>query len=178
METKLRQGRPLFGVELRIVADGAVQPSDGRAVGELQVKGHAVASAYFDNEEASAKAFDGEGVATGDVARLAPDGSLEVVDRVKDLIESGGEWISSIDVENAAMSLPGVPLCAVIASPHERWGERPVLVMVRREGFQFSPDDIMAGLARRLAKWQLPQLDHLGGSPADDANGQSLQAEA
>jgi acyl-CoA synthetase (AMP-forming)/AMP-acid ligase II len=157
METKLRQGRPLFGVELRIVEDGTVQPSDGRAVGELQVKGHAVASAYFDNEEASAKAFDGEGwFATGDVARLAPDGSLEIVDRVKDLIKSGGEWISSIDVENAAMSLPGVAMCAVIAVPHERWGERPLLVMVRREGFQMSPDNIMAGLARRLAKWQLP----------------------
>jgi fatty-acyl-CoA synthase len=157
METKLRQGRPLFGVELRIVEDGTVRPSDGRAVGELQVKGHAVASAYFDNEEASAKAFDGEGwFATGDVARLAPDGSLEIVDRVKDLIKSGGEWISSIDVENAAMSLPGVAMCAVIASPHERWGERPLLVMVRREGFQLSPDDIMQGLARRLANWQLP----------------------
>jgi fatty-acyl-CoA synthase len=157
METKLRQGRPLFGVELRIVEDGTVRPSDGRAVGELQVKGHAVASAYFDNEEAGAKAFDGEGwFATGDVARFAPDGSLEIVDRVKDLIKSGGEWISSIDVENAAMSLPGVAMCAVIASPHERWGERPLLVMVRREGFQLSPDDIMQGLARRLAKWQLP----------------------
>ncbi|MFN3625202.1 MAG: long-chain fatty acid--CoA ligase [Hyphomicrobium sp.] len=157
LEAKLRQGRPLFGVELRIVEDGKVQPSDGRAAGELQVRGHAVAAGYFENAKATAKAFDADGwFATGDVAKLAPDGSLEIVDRVKDLIKSGGEWISSIDVENAAMSLPGVAMCAVIATPHERWGERPLLVIVRREGFQLSPDDVMGGLARRLAKWQLP----------------------
>lgn len=158
MELKVRQGRRIFGVEMKLVGeDGSRMPHDGVAVGELYVRGGTVASAYYENAEASARAFDKEGwFATGDVARIMPDGFLIIVDRAKDLVKSGGEWISSIDVEGVAMGVPGIANCALIGVPHPRWIERPLLVAVPAAGATPTKDDIIARLKGSLAKWQIP----------------------
>ena len=158
MDLKALQGRRLYGVDLKIVdEDGKRLPHDGVASGELFVRGPNVISGYFNNPEASARAFDAEGwFGTGDVARITPDGYLQIVDRTKDLVKSGGEWISSLDVENVALTHPGVAACAVIAVPHPKWVERPLLVMVRAPGADPTKEDVLATLAKSLATWQLP----------------------
>jgi fatty-acyl-CoA synthase len=116
-----------------------------------------VASGYYRDEAATAKALGSDGwFGTGDLASLSAGGWVNIVDRCKDLIKSGGEWISSIDVENAAMSLPGVAQCAVIATPHPKWGERPLLVVVPSRGGKPSKTAILEALGNRLAKWQVP----------------------
>ena len=158
MARKSLQGRRIFGVDLKIVGeDGQRLPHDGKAVGELYVRGNAVISGYFKNEEATEAAMDAEGwFGTGDVASISPDGYLSIQDRSKDLIKSGGEWISSIDLENVAMSHPEVANCAVIAIKHPKWDERPVLVVVPKAGCQPTLTDIHALMERHFAKWQLP----------------------
>lgn len=135
IELKTKQGRRVFGVDLKIVDEaGNRLPHDGVATGELYVRGNTIVSGYFNNPEASVKALDAEGwFGTGDVASIDPDGFLTITDRAKDLIKSGGEWISSIDVENMAMSHPGIANCAAIAVPHPKWDERPVLIAVPAE---------------------------------------------
>ena len=155
---KHAQGRRLFGVDLKIVDDsGHPLPHDGTASGELHVRGNTVISGYFDNEKASREAFDKEGwFRTGDIATISPDGRLTIVDRSKDLIKSGGEWISSIDVENAAMACPGVATCAVIGIAHPKWDERPLLVVVAKEGQATDKRAILEVLATKIAKWQVP----------------------
>ncbi len=155
---KLKQGRAMYGVELRIVdAEGRVQPHDGIAMGELMVRGPWIARAYYDNETASREAFDSEGwLHTGDVVTIDADGYMQIVDRRKDVIKSGGEWISSIEIENAAVGHPDIAEAAVIGLPHPRWGERPLLVIVPKDGRSPESDAILAFLAQRLAKWQLP----------------------
>ena len=154
---KSKQGRRVFGVDFKIVdEEGVPQPHDGAATGELFVRGNTVVAGYFNNEEASAEALDAEGwFGTGDVASISPDGFLNITDRAKDLIKSGGEWISSLDVENMAMAHPHITNCAVIAVPHPKWEERPVLVAVPAVE---APDRaaILAHLGDHLAKWQLP----------------------
>ena len=154
---KATQGRRVFGVDLKIVDEnGARQPHDGKASGELFVRGSTIVSGYFNNEEASKAAIDAEGwFGTGDVATISPDGFLAITDRTKDLIKSGGEWISSIDVENMALAHPDIANCAVIAVPHPKWDERPVLVAVAAVETP-DTDGIRAHLAAHLAKWQLP----------------------
>ncbi len=158
LRLKSKQGRRIFGVELKIVdEEGNRLPHDGKAAGELYVRGPAIISAYYENAEASAKAFDKEGwFATGDIASIDPAGYLEIRDRAKDLIKSGGEWISSLDLENVVMSHPGVANCAVIAVPHPKWGERPLLVVVPKEGAKPEPAELIALLGEHFAKWQLP----------------------
>ncbi len=158
MSLKSLQGRRMFGVDLKIVDDqGARLPHDGEAVGELFVRGNGVISGYFDNEEASAAAIDSEGwFGTGDVASITPDGYLNIQDRSKDLIKSGGEWISSIDLENIAMAHPDVANCAVIAIAHPKWDERPVLVVVPKEGKQPTLAEFHEMMDEHFAKWQLP----------------------
>ncbi|MDF0601741.1 long-chain-fatty-acid--CoA ligase [Psychromarinibacter sp. C21-152] len=162
LEERLRlksfQGRRAFGVDLKIVGeDGTRQPHDGQAVGELFVRGNTVVSGYFRNEDASAAAIDAEGwFGTGDVAAITPEGFLNITDRTKDLIKSGGEWISSIDVENMAIAHPDIANAAVIAVPHPRWGERPVLIAVPAEGRVPDTADLLRHLGEHLAKWQLP----------------------
>ncbi|WP_136443052.1 long-chain-fatty-acid--CoA ligase [Pacificoceanicola onchidii] len=159
MVIKSRQGRRVFGVEMKISdEDGKTLPQDGEAVGELYVRGNSVIAGYFNNEEASQEAFDDAGwFGTGDVASIDPDGFLYVQDRAKDLIKSGGEWISSIDLENIAMAHPKVASCAVIAIPHPKWDERPLLVVA-----PVSPEDppkledIHEMMLEHVAKWQLP----------------------
>jgi len=153
-----KQGRRLYGVELKIIDDkGRRAPADGETSGELFVRGPAIVSGYFKNEEASARQIDAEGwFATGDVAKLTPDGWLLIVDRTKDLVKSGGEWISSIDVENAAMACKGLANCAVIGVPHPKWHERPLLVAVKAPGAEPTKAEILEVLTATLAKWQLP----------------------
>jgi fatty-acyl-CoA synthase len=155
---KLKQGRAMFGVELKIVdADGRPQPHDGVAMGELAVRGPWVIGAYYRDEAATRAAFDAAGwLHTGDVATIDPDGYMQVVDRRKDVIKSGGEWISSIEIENAAMGHPGVAEAAAIGVPHPRWGERPLLVIVPKPGQDPDDDAILAHLREQLAGWQLP----------------------
>jgi len=154
---KATQGRRAFLVDLKIVDEsGARLPHDGKSTGELFVRGPFIMSGYFNNEQASADAMDAEGwFGTGDVAQISPQGFLTITDRAKDLIKSGGEWISSIDVENMAMAHDHIANCAVIAVPHPKWDERPVLIAVAAcDGPDV--DSIRAHLAEHLAKWQLP----------------------
>lgn len=158
IDLKTKQGRRTFGVELKIVdEEGNRQPHDGVATGELFVRGNTIISGYFNNQEATEASFDKEGwFTTGDVASIDPGGFLTITDRAKDLIKSGGEWISSIDVENMAMAHPDVANCAVIAVPHPKWDERPLLIVVPAEGSEPDKMDILAHLAKDLAKWQVP----------------------
>jgi fatty-acyl-CoA synthase len=157
-EIKLKQGRALYGVEMKIVDDeGRRLPHDGKTAGQLMVRGPWVASAYFRDEAASAAVFDADGwFATGDVVTIDPDGHIHITDRSKDLIKSGGEWISSIDLENAAMNHPDVAEAAAIALAHPKWGERPLLVVVRRDGGKIAGDQLHDFLAGKVAKWWLP----------------------
>jgi 3-(methylthio)propionyl---CoA ligase len=158
IDIKALQGRRLFNVDMRIVDEaGTPLPNDGEAAGELVVRGPCVASAYYENPEASARAVDREGwFHTGDVAKIMPDGVLIIVDRAKDLVKSGGEWISSIDLENAAMACPGVSQCAVIAVPDPKWDERPLLVVVKAPGAEPSKQQVLDAVATKVAKWQVP----------------------
>ncbi len=155
---KVKQGRALFGVEMKIVdADGKRLPHDGKAFGELLVRGPAITSGYYRNPEANAEAFDSEGwFRTGDVSRIDPDGYMEIVDRTKDVIKSGGEWISSIDLENEAVGHPEIAEAAVIGVAHPKWGERPLLVVVREAGSNLDKDGVLDFLRGRIASWWMP----------------------
>jgi acyl-CoA synthetase (AMP-forming)/AMP-acid ligase II len=152
------QGRRMFGVDLKIVDDkGNRLPHDGEASGELWVRGSNVVSGYYKNPEASAKQIDSEGwFGTGDVAKITPDAWMVIVDRTKDLVKSGGEWISSIDVENAALAVKGIANCAVIGVPHPKWHERPLLCVVKQPGAEPTKQEILDMLATKIAKWQMP----------------------
>ena len=158
MPIKTSAGRRKFGLEFKIVDDdGTALPHDGTATGELYVRGNTVISGYFRNDAATAAAMDAEGwFGTGDVASISPHGQLVIRDRAKDLVKSGGEWISSIDLENAAISHPAIRTCAVIAAPHPKWDERPVLVVVPEGDARPTLDDIHAHMAPHFAPWQLP----------------------
>ncbi|MBT7957718.1 MAG: AMP-binding protein, partial [Akkermansiaceae bacterium] len=158
IDLKAKQGRRVFGVDLKIVdEDGNRMLHDGVAQGELYVRGNAVVSAYFKNEEASKTSIDADGwFGTGDVAKIEPNGMLTITDRAKDLIKSGGEWISSIDVENMAMAHESVANCAVIAIPDPKWDERPLLIVVPAQGAERDAISILESLSKSLAKWQLP----------------------
>jgi len=155
-QVKLKQGRGVWGVDLKLVDDaGEVQPWDGVSRGHLRVRGPWIASGYFKSEDGSPIDEDGF-FSTGDVATIDPDGYLQLVDRAKDVIKSGGEWISSIDVENAAMGHPGVAEAAIIGVPHPKWQERPLLIVVPREGQAVDKAAVLDFLATRIAKWWLP----------------------
>lgn len=155
-QVKLKQGRGVCGVELKIVDEsGARLPWDGNAFGEVLVRGPWIASGYFKGE--GGDKLDAEGYfPTGDVATIDPDGYLHLVDRTKDVIKSGGEWISSIDLENTAMGHPAIAEAAVIGVPHPTWQERPVLVAVIRKGHSVTREEILDFLAGEVAKWWLP----------------------
>ncbi len=155
---KSKQGRMPFGFEMKIVdSAGKALPHDGKSAGELLVRGPYVISGYFGEAEASAAAFDAEGwFRTGDVSTIDPDGYMQITDRIKDLIKSGGEWISSIDLENAVMGHDAVAEAAAIGLPHPKWSERPLLVIVPKPDTSPDKQDILAYLAERVAKWWLP----------------------
>lgn len=151
------QGRPIFGVELRTVdLDDMVSelPRDGEASGALQIRGPWIIRRYF---KAESDATSNEGwFDTGDVGILHPDGTLQLTDRTKDVIKSGGEWISSVELENAAVGHPAVAEAACIGMYHPKWDERPVLFVVRKAGEEVSADDILAHLKPLIAKWWMP----------------------
>ena len=158
VDLKVSQGRRMYTVDMRIVNDnGELLPNDGEAFGELQVRGHAVMNGYFEDEEASDAALTEDGwLRTGDVAKIDPDGFMSLVDRTKDVIKSGGEWISSIDLENAAQGHEAVKECAVIAASHPKWAERPLLIVVLESGKEVTAEEIKQYLADKVAKWWLP----------------------
>jgi acyl-CoA synthetase (AMP-forming)/AMP-acid ligase II len=153
---RARQGNVLFGLDMRLVDDsGAVQPHDGVAQGNLQVRGAWVCSAYYGNPPGSA--CDAEGwFTTGDVATIDDSGNMEITDRSKDVIKSGGEWISSITLENLAVAHPDVAEAAVIAAAHPKWDERPLLLVVPKAGRSLDPAEVMKVYDGAVAKWWLP----------------------
>jgi 3-(methylthio)propionyl---CoA ligase len=152
----LKQGRVLFGVDMKIVNDaGDALPWDGTAFGDLKVRGPWVCSAYYGDPPGSA--LDAEGwFATGDVATIDAEGVMEITDRSKDVIKSGGEWISSITLENIAVSHPDVAEAAVVGAAHPKWDERPVLVLVPRQGAVIDPASVLALYEGKVPKWWLP----------------------
>ena len=156
LDLKAKQGWAFFGVEMKITDDeGTSLPWDGRKFGRLKVRGPAVAKAYF--KGAGGDILDQEGYFdTGDVATIDPDGYMQITDRAKDVIKSGGEWISSIDIENFAVGHPDVAEAAVIGIRHPKWDERPLLVVVAKEGRTPDKADILAYLSTRIAKWWMP----------------------
>jgi fatty-acyl-CoA synthase len=150
-----RPGRSMFGVELRTVGpDGKILPRDGISSGRLQTRGPAVVRRYFRQDTDACE--EGQWFDTGDVAAIHPDGTIQITDRAKDVIKSGGEWISSIELENAAVGCPGVLEAAAIGIPHPKWDERPLLLIVRDEGSKVCERDIRDYLSGQVAKWWLP----------------------
>lgn len=150
-----RQGRPPFGVELRTIDDdGNVLPRDGITSGRLQCRGPWIIKRYFKADEDATE--EGEWFDTGDVGALHPDGTLQITDRSKDVIKSGGEWISSIELENAAVGCPGIKEAAAIGIAHPKWDERPLLVCVRVEGSDVCAVKVREHLTAHVAKWWLP----------------------
>jgi fatty-acyl-CoA synthase len=155
-EERARQGRPLPWVELRLVDDaGSEVPWDGEATGEIEVRGPWIAARYFRDESGDEK-FDAGWLRTGDIAAVDPQGSVQITDRAKDVIKSGGEWISSVELENELMSHPDVVEAAVIAKPDERWAERPLCCVVLREGASTTGEELVEHLRGRVVKWWLP----------------------
>jgi acyl-CoA synthetase (AMP-forming)/AMP-acid ligase II len=155
VECVARQGFVPFGVELRVVDDeGVVQPRDGVSSGRLQCRGPWVVKRYFKAEKDATD--EDQWFDTGDVAVIHPDGTMQITDRAKDVIKSGGEWISSIELENAAVGHPGVAEAAAIGIPHPLWDERPLLCVVRTSGSDVSSDDIIGHLRKHVASWWLP----------------------
>jgi 3-(methylthio)propionyl---CoA ligase len=155
----LKQGRAVFGVELRIVdPDGNELPWDGEVSGDLQVKGPWIVSSYFRaSKEEGGDPLTADGwFPTGDVATIDADGFVQITDRSKDVIKSGGEWISSIDIENIAVAHPAVAMAACIAVPHPKWDERPLLVVVKKPGAEVTREALLAFFDGKVAKWQVP----------------------
>jgi fatty-acyl-CoA synthase len=154
--TRLKQGRAPIGVEMKIVdPEGRVLPHDGKAYGHLMVRGPACARAYFRGEDKPI--LDGEGYFdTGDVATIDADGYMQITDRAKDVVKSGGEWISSIDVENIAVGHPKAAVAAVIGIYHPKWDERPILIVELKPGEAATKDEFLEFLKGKVAKWWMP----------------------
>ena len=151
----VKQGRPVFGVELAIMNDdGQTLPHDGVTYGNLMARGNWVIERYFRSD---APAVSEQGwFHTGDVATIDPDSFMQITDRSKDVIKSGGEWISSIDIENIAMGHPAVAMAACIGMPHPKWDERPIVVVSLKPGTELARDELLAFYQGKLAKWQIP----------------------
>ena len=153
-KVQAKQGRVIFGVQMKIVdGDGKELPRDGKAFGDVLVRGPWICSSYFKQEDSPLR--DGW-FPTGDVATLDADGYMHITDRSKDVIKSGGEWISSIDLENAMMAHPAVAEAAVIGVAHPKWDERPLLILVKKAGASITRDEALEFLKPRVAKWWLP----------------------
>jgi fatty-acyl-CoA synthase len=152
------QGRIPASVEARIIGPlGELMPADGKAVGELEVRGPWITAQYVGESEPDPDKFRDGWLRTGDVGTLSVDGFLTLTDRAKDVIKSGGEWISSVDLENALMAHPAVLEACVVGVPDEKWSERPLATVVFREGVVASADELREFLATRIARWQLPE---------------------
>jgi fatty-acyl-CoA synthase len=152
---RLKQGRAIFGVDMKIVdAEGQEQPWDGKAYGDLLVKGPWIVKEYFKGEGGD-PLIDGW-FPTGDVATIDPDGYLQITDRSKDVIKSGGEWISSIDIENIAVAHPAIAMAACIGVAHPKWDERPVVVVARKPNAEVTREELLKFYEGKTAKWQIP----------------------
>jgi fatty-acyl-CoA synthase len=156
LEYKAKQGYPVPFVEVRARGDEGFAPWDGESLGELEVRGPWVASSYYEAPEGADKFTDDGWFKTGDIVTIDGFGFIKIADRSKDLIKSGGEWISSVDLENALMAHPAVSQAAVIAIPHERWDERPLAAVVLKEGENATEEDLHAHLEKDFAKFWLP----------------------
>jgi len=155
-DLRAKQGRPLPWVELRLIGDDGEEVAwDGESTGEIEVRGPWIAARYF-NDDSNEQKFDSGWLRTGDIAAVDGDGFVQITDRAKDVIKSGGEWISSVELENEMMSHPDVVEAAVIAKPDERWAERPLCCVVLREGAQTTAQELVEHLRGRVAKWWLP----------------------
>jgi fatty-acyl-CoA synthase len=156
LDVQMKQGHPPFGVEMKITDDaGKELPWDGKTFGRLKVRGPAVAKAYY--KVAGDPVFEQDGwFDTGDVATMDRYGYMQITDRAKDVIKSGGEWISTIDLENLAVGHPKVAEAAVIGVAHPKWDERPLLVIVLKKGESASKDDILGFMQGKTAKWWMP----------------------
>jgi acyl-CoA synthetase (AMP-forming)/AMP-acid ligase II len=153
---KAKQGRLVPGLEQRLVDEqGNEIPHDGKAMGEVLLRGPWIASEYLADER-SAETFVDGWYHTGDVATLTPDGYMQIVDRTKDLVKSGGEWISSVELESALMGHPAVAEAAVIAIPDPKWQERPLAVVTLKQGAEVSAEELVASIADRFPRWWLP----------------------
>ena len=161
-EVRAKQGWPLPFVELRVMRPGGANqqsveaPRDGETPGELEVRGPWVAGSYLEAPDQAHRWTEDGWFKTGDVATIDDEGFVKIVDRAKDLVKSGGEWISSVDIENRLMGHPAVKEAAVVGVPHPKWQERPIAVVVLKEGVKTTPEELRAFLAQTFAKWQLP----------------------
>ena len=155
MKLRLKQGRAIFGVDMKIVGDnGEELPWDGKTYGDLYVKGPWILDTYFKGEGGN-PLVDGW-FPTGDVATIDADGFMQITDRSKDVIQSGGEWISSIDIENVAMAHPAVAMAACIGMPHPKWDERPIVAVALKPGAEVTRDELLKFYDGKVAKWQVP----------------------
>jgi fatty-acyl-CoA synthase len=155
VEYMTRAGRSMFGVELRTVDDkGNVLPRDGVTAGRLQTRGPAVVRRYFRQDQDCVD--ENQWLDTGDVAAIHPDGTIQITDRAKDVIKSGGEWISSIDVENIAMAHPSVQMAACVGMRHPKWDERPIIAVVKKPGTDVTREELLKFYEGKIAKWQIP----------------------
>ena len=155
-EIRSKQGLPSPLVEMRAVGDDGEIPWDGKTFGELQVRGPFVAARYYNLPEGQDKWTKDGWLRTGDVVTIDADGYMKITDRTKDLIKSGGEWISSVDLENALVGHPAIKEAAVVAVPHPKWQERPLACIVLQDGAQISEEELRAFLREKFASWQLP----------------------
>lgn len=160
LKVRLKQGRTIFGVDMKIVNEaGDELPWDGKAYGDLLVRGPWIIASYFKGEGGDPLRYDAQGhgwFPTGDVATIDADGFMQITDRSKDVIKSGGEWISSIDVENIAMAHPAVAMAACIGMKHPKWDERPIVVVVKKPGAEVTREELLKFYEGRIAKWQIP----------------------
>jgi fatty-acyl-CoA synthase len=159
MKIRLKQGRAIYGMDMKIVdAAGRALPHDGKTYGDLLVKGPWIVAEYFkQSEEASSGSPLVDGwFPTGDVATIDADGYMQITDRSKDVIKSGGEWISSIDIENIAVAHPAVAMAACIGVFHPKWDERPIIAVVKKPGAAVSRDELIQFYDGKTAKWQIP----------------------
>ena len=155
MKIRLKQGRAIFGVDMKIVGDdGEALPWDGKTFGDLHVKGPWIVREYFKGEGGD-PLVDGW-FPTGDVATIDADGYMQITDRSKDVIKSGGEWISSIDIENIAMAHPAVQMAACVGMKHPKWDERPIVAVVKKPGMDVSREELLKFYEGKIAKWQVP----------------------
>jgi fatty-acyl-CoA synthase len=171
------QGRPGAFIEIRARGDQGFVPWDGKSMGELEVRGPWVSGAYFNTEEDSDKFTEDGWFRTGDIVTIEPSGYVEIQDRTKDLIKSGGEWISSVALENSLMAHEAVAEAAVIAVSHERWGERPLGVVVLKEGAEASQEELFSFLAANHPKWSLPDAIEFVEEIPHTATGKALKME-
>jgi fatty-acyl-CoA synthase len=155
LKLKEKQGRTPYLVEMKTVnSDGIDLPRDGKTFGHLLVRGPAVSKAYFKHD---AEILNEEGwFDTGDSATIDSQGFMQITDRDKDVIKSGGEWISSIEIENEAVGCPGIAEAAVIGLPHPRWSERPLLIVIKEAGMDIDKEGVLAYLDGKIAKWWMP----------------------